>query len=74
MCPKCGSTHVKIKQARGIERIRVLWTGKRKYRCHNCFNIFRAQDRRRSYPADGSKTPAPVLSVAGERAGNREEH
>ena len=63
MCPKCGSTHLKIKQARGIERIMMFWTGKRKYRCHNCFNLFRAQDRRRSY-RDESK--APALSVAGD--------
>ena len=73
MCPKCGSTRLKIKQAKGIERILMFWTGKRKYRCHNCFNLFRAQDRRRSYRTEESKAPAPVLTVAGERAGNREE-
>jgi hypothetical protein len=74
MCPKCGSTHLKIKQARGLERILMFWTGKRKYRCHNCFNLFRATDRRRFPRVPESKTPAPVLSVAGEHAGNREDH
>jgi transposase-like protein len=72
MCPKCGSTHVKIKQAKGVERILMFWTGKRKYRCQNCFNLFRDRDRRRTYRSEESKTPTPVLTVAGESAGNEE--
>ncbi len=71
MCPKCGSTHLKIKQAKGFERILMWWTGKRKYRCHNCFILFRAPDRRRTY-RDDSKGPAPALSVAGDRRHTRE--
>jgi hypothetical protein len=47
MCPKCGSAHLKIKQLKGVERLLLLWTGKRKYKCQNCFHLFRATDRRR---------------------------
>jgi hypothetical protein len=66
MCPKCGSIHVKVKQAKGIERILKFWTGKRKYRCHDCFHLFRAADRRRSYATEPkSPTPAEMIVVGG---------
>jgi hypothetical protein len=67
MCPKCGSTHLKIKQEKGVERFMMLWTGKRKYRCHNCFYLFRAPDRRRSYTSDPETTAPAVLRVAGDQ-------
>jgi hypothetical protein len=62
---------LKIKQAKGVERILMFWTGKRKYRCHNCFHLFRAQDRRRSYREE-PKDSTPALSVAGDRRQTQE--
>jgi hypothetical protein len=47
MCPKCRSVKLKIKPAKGCERILVLFTGKRKFLCVDCGLDFRAPDRRR---------------------------
>jgi transposase-like protein len=47
MCPHCASTHLMIRQMVGFELLMVYFTGKRKYRCCNCFHSFRMRDRRR---------------------------
>jgi len=36
-----------IREKKGMERIKVFWTGLRQYRCRACDDIFRAMDRRR---------------------------
>jgi hypothetical protein len=36
-----------IRQMVGFELLMVYFTGKRKYRCCNCFHSFRMRDRRR---------------------------
>jgi hypothetical protein len=46
ICPNCRSSKFKIKNAAGIERILVLFTNLRKYRCCDCGYGFRAPDRR----------------------------
>jgi len=46
MCPECRSIELKIKQSAGLERILVLFTGKRKFLCLDCGVDFRAPDRR----------------------------
>jgi len=60
MCPKCGSAHLKIKQVKGFERILLLWTGKRKYRCKNCFFSFRQTDRRALPRENIAPAPPPL--------------
>jgi hypothetical protein len=77
MCPKCGSIHLKIKQLKGMERILLLWTGKRKYRCTNCFHIFRANDRRkvgREVPRGNPSAATSVLSPGAEERDLREDN
>ena len=46
MCIRCRSARLKIKRVTGIERMMVLLTGMRKYRCADCGCGFRAPDRR----------------------------
>jgi len=48
MCPRCRSTLLLIKDKRGIERLLILLTGKRHFRCRLCDLIYRARDRRRT--------------------------
>jgi len=45
-CPKCRSADLKIRRATGFERIVLLFTSNRKYRCQDCGSKFRAPDRR----------------------------
>ena len=45
-CPKCQSRELMIRDKTGLERIKVLWSGLREYRCRACDEIFRAPDRR----------------------------
>ena len=64
MCPGCGSTHLKIKQAKGFERIVILWTKKRKYLCKDCYHSFRATDRRVALrPSSADAAPDGVSAV-----------
>lgn len=62
MCPKCGSAHLKIKQLKGIERFLLLWTGKRKYKCQNCFHLFREMDRRKAPREAPGDAPSVLTS------------
>jgi len=45
-CKMCGSDRLSIRQRNGLERIALLFTNKRKYRCLICKHTFRAIDRR----------------------------
>jgi tRNA(Ile2) C34 agmatinyltransferase TiaS len=45
-CPKCRSTLLMIRQNTGLERLRSFFTGLRLYRCRDCDEHFRAEDRR----------------------------
>ncbi|MCU1327796.1 MAG: hypothetical protein JWN34_3166 [Bryobacterales bacterium] len=47
VCPGCQSPHLMIREASGLERLKIRFTGKREYRCVACEHIFRAVDRRR---------------------------
>lgn len=47
-CPKCRSNELMIRQNAGFERIRILITGLREYRCRDCDTRFRAPDRRKA--------------------------
>jgi len=49
-----------IRNPTGIERLIVLLTGKRLFRCRRCDFVFRAPDRR--------KTPRPRSAPATQRA------
>ncbi len=53
MCPRCYSQNLKIKMAKGWERIMVFLTDQRRYRCLECGKAFRAVDRRRT-PREGA--------------------
>jgi hypothetical protein len=66
MCPSCGWTTLKIKRREGIERILILFTGKRKYLCVACYKEFRMPDRRRS-PREREQ----VVGALGELAGRK---
>jgi hypothetical protein len=57
MCPHCRSEYLKIKMRIGLERILILFTGKRKYFCCDCGNVFRAVDRRRGPRMDMNDSP-----------------
>ncbi len=46
-CAKCLCDHLLIRRRKGLERLMVYLTGKRKYICVSCGNVFRAADRRR---------------------------
>ena len=59
-CPKCYNDHLLIRLRTGWERAMVMMTGKRKYVCMSCANVFRAEDRRR-YPREQDEK---VLSQA----------
>jgi DNA-directed RNA polymerase subunit RPC12/RpoP len=45
-CPKCSSNFLMIKRNAGLERLLVMVTGLREYRCQDCDQRFRAPDRR----------------------------
>jgi len=60
-CPTCRSTLLMIKQKKGLERLRCLFTGLRQFRCRDCDEKFRAPDRR-SQPRD--EVPHSVRHVA----------
>ena len=46
-CPRCGSDEgLAMGRRDGFERIMILLTGKRKYRCRHCNGSFRAPDQR----------------------------
>jgi hypothetical protein len=51
-CPNCRSENLLIKGINGPERLMILLTGKRKYRCKDCGLGFRMPDRRRSARAE----------------------
>jgi hypothetical protein len=46
VCPKCGSTNLRIKRFTTCERVVVLFIRRRKYYCVDCEVKFRAPDRR----------------------------
>ena len=46
-CPKCGSNFLMIRMAAGLERLLVMVTGLREYRCQECDQKFRGPDRRK---------------------------
>jgi DNA-directed RNA polymerase subunit RPC12/RpoP len=62
-CPKCGSNFLMIKMAAGLERLLVMVTGLREYRCQECDQKFRALDRRNTARA-GAKVPASHRQAA----------
>ncbi len=45
-CPKCRSRFLMIKLEEGLERLLIMMTGLREYRCRDCEQRFRAPDRR----------------------------
>jgi transposase-like protein len=47
-CPKCRSTELLIRQAKGFERLRIFLTGLRTFKCPDCYHDFRAPDRRQA--------------------------
>lgn len=47
MCPHCHSNHLMIRMKKGLERVFILTTGKRKFACLSCGQVFRMKDRRR---------------------------
>ena len=47
-CPRCNSKFLMIKTAAGLEKLLILLTGLRQYRCQDCDQTFRGQDRRQS--------------------------
>jgi hypothetical protein len=61
MCIMCRSTRLKIKRAIGMERLVVLFTQKRKYRCADCGYAFRTADRR-LVPRESDRFAAERLS------------
>jgi hypothetical protein len=46
-CPKCYCNELLIRRRKGIEKVMIYLTGKRKYICMSCGDVFRAADRRR---------------------------
>ena len=60
-CPKCQSHELMIRDNTGIERIKILWSGLREYRCAACDEVFRALDRRKK----------PRENTESERAGRQ---
>jgi hypothetical protein len=58
-CPSCGSNNLALREARGFEWLVLLFTTKRKYRCRECNQWFRAPDRRRM-PRGKMETPVSV--------------
>jgi len=50
-----------IRDNTGIERIKILWSGLREYRCAACDEVFRALDRRKK----------PRENTESERAGRQ---
>lgn len=46
-CPGCNSENLLIKAPKRMERLMILLTRKRKYRCKDCGTGFRMPDRRR---------------------------
>jgi transposase-like protein len=48
MCPQCKSANLDIATMKGVERLLIFLTDKRKYRCRDCQCGFRAPDRRRT--------------------------
>lgn len=51
-CPKCYCNELLIRRRKGIEKVMIYLTGKRKYVCMSCGEVFRAVDRRRTRRAD----------------------
>jgi DNA-directed RNA polymerase subunit RPC12/RpoP len=45
-CPNCSSTELMVGRREGMERLMVLLTGKRRYRCTRCERSFRAYGSR----------------------------
>jgi DNA-directed RNA polymerase subunit RPC12/RpoP len=62
-CPRCGSNFLMIKMEEGLERLMIRLTGLREYRCQECDQKFRAQDRRKM-ARTGARTPAPHRQAA----------
>lgn len=57
-CPRCGSKFLMIKMDDGFERLMILLTGLRQYRCQDCDQPFRGPDRRKaSRPAAKQAVP-----------------
>ena len=57
-CPKCKSNNLRIKHAIGFERVMILLSGTRRYRCRECHHSFRAPDRRAVARADADSIAA----------------
>jgi hypothetical protein len=51
-CANCYCDHLLIRRRQGLERLMIYLTGKRKYICVSCGNVFRAPDRRLSPRAE----------------------
>ena len=47
-CPKCYCDQLLIRRRKGFEKVMIWLTGKRKYVCMSCGEVFRSLDRRRS--------------------------
>jgi transposase-like protein len=62
-CPKCCSDNLDMKKSRGLERILILLSGKRKFRCHHCNNGFRAIDHNRTESPSAARTPVPQRHI-----------
>jgi hypothetical protein len=63
-CSKCGSNRFKVRDSKGLERLMIWLTKRRRYRCLECENTFRAADRRQS-----PRNEAEVEQVVDARGG-----
>ena len=61
-CPKCRSENLRMKKGKGLERVLIWFTRKRKYQCATCDFSFRAPDRRR-YPRGGDDVAGAIEST-----------
>ena len=62
-CPKCGSQFLMVRMDEGLEHLKILLTGLRQYRCQDCDQSFRAQDRRKA-PRAAAKPAVPHRQAA----------
>jgi transposase-like protein len=62
-CPRCSSDNLDMKKSRGVERIMILLSGKRKFRCDHCSYGFRAIDHSHGENAAGEFLPADARQI-----------